>query len=103
MLQYPGHEARARAAQSTGCVEEDGSIAFVEAHVQVVAVACPFQVRLRGHRGLESHPVCHAPDRLEYHHALVRCFLCFYRAHRELEVALPDLSVALLGTNANLL
>src|SRR5215217_1266798 len=72
MLQYPGHEARARVAQSTGGVEEHRRVVLVETYVQVVTVACPFQVRFRGHSGLEPHPVGHTPDRLEHHHALVR-------------------------------
>src|SRR5215210_1029847 len=100
MLQYPGHEARTRTAQSAGGVEEDGGIVFVEAHVQVVAVARSFQKWFRGHRGLESHPVGDTPDRLEYHHALVRRGQRLVLTHGELEVTLPHLGVALLGTDA---
>jgi hypothetical protein len=78
-------------------------MALVETDVQVVAVACSFQVRLRGHRGPKPHPVGHAPDRLQYHNALVRRSQRFVLPHGELEVSLPDLGVALLRPDTHLL
>src|SRR5215210_2943342 len=103
MLQYPGHEARARTTQGTRGVEEHRYVVLVQAHVQVVAVAGPIQVRFGSHRGLESHPVGDAPDRLEHHYALVRSGQRLVLPYGELEVAMPDLGVALLRTNTHLL